>query len=240
MITNILLTQGGYNRGYLPKTTSPVLQPSFATANVAIRRSTINEIGLFDTDLKTGEDMDLSIRVAQTSWSLYYEARAVIRHKHRTTLIALMKQWYGYGRYHGRIFKKYRSKSIEICWRSISKEGIGWSSYRRETVFGVRVPFHLLLFITPFHLFHLSLLFLAFFHSGEFSPLTVTAVFAAIYFGSKNLISNFTLDRPLEWFLFSCIRYLLNWIYFIGGFWGGLRNGVIYIECTREKNPSFN
>jgi hypothetical protein len=36
---------------------------------------------------------------------------------------------------------------------------------------------------------------------------------------------------------FCLLRYCLNWAYVLGGFLGGLRIGVLYLDATRDLNP---
>lgn len=240
MIINILLNKG-YGKGYLPKDKSEMIQAIFPTANLAIRRTTIQEAGPFDTVCKTsGEDMDLCIRVSKTPWELFFEPKAIIHHKHRTTILGLLKQWYGYGHYHPHIFKKHTPKCLEICYFH-KKGAIGWSSIRFEKILGMPLPFHILLFATPFHLLNI---FLAIGLLGlilKVQTLVVAGVTGWLlgwaYFSGMDFIYNVVIQRNFRWMVYSFLRYILNWAFVLGAFLAGLRIGVLSLDVTREQTP---
>jgi glycosyltransferase involved in cell wall biosynthesis len=73
--------------------------PYAATANIAIRRQTLEEIGLFRPYLTTGGDADICWRIQkQSSWQLYYALKAIVQHRHRASLKGLLMQHHRYGR----------------------------------------------------------------------------------------------------------------------------------------------
>ena len=73
--------------------------PYGQTANLALRRSIFDQVGLFRPYLTTGGDADLCWRVQQQSnWQLHFAESAIVRHRHRTTLKQLRNQWQRYGR----------------------------------------------------------------------------------------------------------------------------------------------
>ncbi|HIK32450.1 MAG TPA: glycosyltransferase [Oscillatoriales cyanobacterium M59_W2019_021] len=68
------------------------------TANLAIRRDALQEVGLFRPYLTTGGDADLCWRILrQTHWQLRFAESAVVLHRHRATLRELSRQWRRYG-----------------------------------------------------------------------------------------------------------------------------------------------
>ena len=72
--------------------------PYGQTANLAIRRSIFKEVGLFRPHLTTGGDADICWRIQQeTDWKLTFSSRAIIRHRHRSNLQELSRQWRRYG-----------------------------------------------------------------------------------------------------------------------------------------------
>ena len=69
------------------------------TANLAVRYQVFEQVGLFRPYLTTGGDADLCWRVLrQTPWQIKFAERAIVRHRHRSTLAALRSQWHRYGR----------------------------------------------------------------------------------------------------------------------------------------------
>lgn len=72
--------------------------PYGQTANLGIRRSLLEQVGLFRPYLTTGGDADLCWRVQQqTGCSLHFAEQAIVKHRHRATLKALRSQWHRYG-----------------------------------------------------------------------------------------------------------------------------------------------
>ena len=79
-------------------TLNHALLPYGQTANLAVRASILDTVGLFRPQLTTGGDADLCWRIQQeTPWQLVYAADAVLYHHHRNTLRGLRSQWYRYG-----------------------------------------------------------------------------------------------------------------------------------------------
>lgn len=72
--------------------------PYGQTANLAIRRSIFEEVGLFRPYLTTGGDADICWRIQQeTNWKLTFSPTAIIRHRHRSNFQELNRQWRRYG-----------------------------------------------------------------------------------------------------------------------------------------------
>jgi len=242
MISNILLNKG-YGKGYVPKSDdSAMIQPLFPTANAAIRKAALDEVGFFDTVCKTsGEDLDLCIRMAKTKWELFFEPSAIVNHKHRTTLFGLLKQWYGYGNYHPHIFKKHTPRCLEIIYRSRNSMR-GWSVLRIYRILGLPFPFHFLFFVTPFHILNVFLILslLAILIKSHWLLMAGLGAWIScwLYFSGKAFFQNVILKRNARWIIYSLLRYILNWAYVLGAFFAGLKIGIISLEVTREETPS--
>jgi cellulose synthase/poly-beta-1,6-N-acetylglucosamine synthase-like glycosyltransferase len=72
--------------------------PYGQTANLAIRREALEQVGLFRPYLTTGGDADMCWRILRrTDWQLAFAASAVVLHRHRATLRELYSQWRRYG-----------------------------------------------------------------------------------------------------------------------------------------------
>ncbi len=72
--------------------------PHLYTANASYRRHILNEIGGFNPNVVTGQDVDISWRVQlQTKTRLHYAPDAVIYHHHRSTRAGLARQYRRYG-----------------------------------------------------------------------------------------------------------------------------------------------
>ncbi|TAF52181.1 MAG: glycosyltransferase [Oscillatoriales cyanobacterium] len=72
--------------------------PYGQTANLAVRREIFERIGLFRPYLTTGGDADFCWRaLRETHTRIELAPTAIVRHRHRSTLTELRKQWYRYG-----------------------------------------------------------------------------------------------------------------------------------------------
>jgi cellulose synthase/poly-beta-1,6-N-acetylglucosamine synthase-like glycosyltransferase len=72
--------------------------PYGQTANLAIRRSVLSQVGLFRPYLTTGGDADLCWRILQqTDWELVFAPEAIVLHRHRSNLRQFYAQWRRYG-----------------------------------------------------------------------------------------------------------------------------------------------
>ena len=70
------------------RTGSPYAQ----TANCAIRRSAFAAVGGFDETIRAGEDADLCFRLARAGWTIEERPGALVGHRSRATLRALLTQ----------------------------------------------------------------------------------------------------------------------------------------------------
>ncbi|MGG6295466.1 glycosyltransferase [Leptolyngbya sp. AN02str] len=72
--------------------------PYGQTANLAVRRSAIAQVGLFRPYITTGGDADLCWRILQRgNWAIEVAPQAIVHHRHRSTLQGLAQQWQRYG-----------------------------------------------------------------------------------------------------------------------------------------------
>lgn len=74
-----------------------------AGANMALRKSIVDEIGLFDnaldcgTPTKSGGDHEYFSRILSAGYKIIYEPEAICWHRHRRDWESLRKTYYGYG-----------------------------------------------------------------------------------------------------------------------------------------------
>lgn len=80
-------------------TLSHPFYPYGQTANLAVRRIILEQVGLFRPYLTTGGDADLCWRILQQNqWQIQFAEQALVSHRHRSTLADLWSQWQRYGR----------------------------------------------------------------------------------------------------------------------------------------------
>jgi glycosyltransferase involved in cell wall biosynthesis len=72
--------------------------PYGQTANLAVRKQVLAQVGLFRPYLTSGGDADLCWRILRETWyKLSFAESAIVRHRHRSTIKQLQSQWYRYG-----------------------------------------------------------------------------------------------------------------------------------------------
>jgi len=85
---DILNQRHTFNNPYLPYA---------QTANVGFRKQVFEQIGLFDSEMKTGGDADFCWRMQkQTRFQIRFIPKAVVYHKHRDSVRGLYKQFQKY------------------------------------------------------------------------------------------------------------------------------------------------
>lgn len=74
---------------------------TYPTCNIAYKKSVIDDIGFFRTDLVTAEDIDLNYRAVLGGYLIGYNPHMVVYHYHRNTKKGFLKQayWNGFGRF---------------------------------------------------------------------------------------------------------------------------------------------
>ena len=218
-----------FEEGYLSRSKYTALSPFFAGANVAFRREALIQTGDYDINCLSGEDQDMCLRIARAGWELYFEPKAIIRHKNQMTLRAFVRKWFDYGFHHPYIFQKHGSKGLKIYGTKRAGNN-GESIY--NTIIKMRFPFNIYLFLTPFLIMHI-LIFLAILIAvlGYFIPAVIAAVLALVtaiaYFRSDLATKN-----PIQSIHFIFFRYAANIALILGGFLGGLKYRMLYISAT--------
>ncbi|MBF2086351.1 MAG: glycosyltransferase [Thermoleptolyngbya sp. C42_A2020_037] len=102
--------------------------PYGQTANLAVRRSPLEAVGLFRPYLTSGGDADLCWRILQTGqWELRLAEGAIARHRHRATLPALWKQWQRYGRSDAHLHELHGSTRMRsLTWQDAATRLARW------------------------------------------------------------------------------------------------------------------
>jgi len=111
-----------------------IVAPVGVSASMALRKSSIDFIGLFDEDLGAGtptvggEDCELFARILRSGYRIVYEPRALSWHRHRRTWEELQKTLQGYGigayAFWTRMFVVNREFSVPLlAW--------GWFRYKQ-------------------------------------------------------------------------------------------------------------
>jgi hypothetical protein len=222
-----------FQRGYLPRRKGTIFHPFFATGNAAFRREALEKAGEFDLECRAGEDVDMSIRVAQAGYELWYEPSAKIWHLDRRTVGGMLLQWFGYGRARPYLYKKHTPGPRLRVYR------LDLSDPAREPV-GVRclleVPFPIygLIFLSSFHVFHAGLLASLAAALAGARAVALGALLIGLAAGGWYVSLRFDWRRPLRSLALAGLRYGADLAFVLGALLAGLRRGVLHLEVTRS------
>ncbi len=89
------------------KAINEAVPPYAITMNWASRLSLINEVGLFNESFIRSQDVDLSWRIFQAGYKLFYEPKAVIYHRNINTFSGLIHKGYVHGFHIVRVLKAH-------------------------------------------------------------------------------------------------------------------------------------
>ncbi len=211
--------------GYLEKGRHPTIAPFFAGANVAFRREAIHQIGGYDPQCVTGEDCDVCARLSTANWELYLNRDAVVFHKNPSTIRELMRQWYGYGRYHPYVFRKHNEGAVEIFVRSRPIQG-----ERYRCLFWRKSRWPAAIFVTNFLLLHLTLFgtLAAACLGTDTRPGLALAALLLIHYAWPDLKRA---GFVCGW-AHAAVRYCADLALFAGAFVGGWKQKILYLSAT--------
>jgi cellulose synthase/poly-beta-1,6-N-acetylglucosamine synthase-like glycosyltransferase len=82
--------------------------PYIVTANAAYRMPILRELGGFDTQFQSGEDVDLAWRVQQSGYQIVTTCDAIVYHDARKNIKGYFRQYFSYAVGHTLLFKKHR------------------------------------------------------------------------------------------------------------------------------------
>jgi len=107
-------------RVFKKRETLNVIKPPLhypAGCNMAFKREAFEKTGMFDEKIKYGFDEDEFVeRICMAGYTLVLDPELVVKHKHRPTLIGLLKQTFNYGRGMGNMLKIKGLKSVFSKW----------------------------------------------------------------------------------------------------------------------------
>ncbi len=88
-----------------------------AGCNMALKRDILDNVGLFDEEIKYGfDEVELVERICREGYKMVLDPEVLVMHKHRSTLRELLKQNFNYGKGLGLMLRKKGIKSIFSKW----------------------------------------------------------------------------------------------------------------------------
>lgn len=101
----------------------PLKPPFLLTANFAVRRPVFKRVGMFDESLRVGEDADFCWRILEAGGKLELVRKALVAHRHRSTLRSFARQMFLYGIGSATTFARHRRLIGQRIW-------VDFTSYR--------------------------------------------------------------------------------------------------------------
>jgi len=96
--------------------TKPGWREQLPTINLGIRKSVIEQVGLFDERLPIGEDIDLTTRMRIHGHQLYFDPMATITHlSQRRSITSIFHHAFDFGRYSRKLDPRY-SDMLTLPW----------------------------------------------------------------------------------------------------------------------------
>ena len=80
------------------------------TANVAYKKNILVKLGMFDTQMRSGHDVDLSWRVQWAGYKIAFSPEALIYHRYRRGVFGMFKKFFGYSYHRSLYLKKHRKE----------------------------------------------------------------------------------------------------------------------------------
>ena len=201
----------------------------FSNNNLAVRKSCIADVGLYDLGIPTSEDVDLSFRVALSKdWIACREPGMLIRHKARKDLAGLVKQMWGWGSNLAGPYQRVRTKGLYLYWVSSKTLGIA-RSFEAE-----HFPLFVCAMPTIFHAMHLGALLCAVLAMLSLWPAFMIALVWTLWMIRRWADpalhgSGGELRRGLE---LVALHYIANTTFFAAAFSGGLRRGMLLVPAS--------
>ena len=96
-----------------------------AGCNMAVRREVLDQVGVFDENIEYGFDEDeLVERICHAGYKMVLDPEISITHKHRSSILELLRQNFRYGRGIGIVLKNKGMKSVFSKWVLMSISGL--------------------------------------------------------------------------------------------------------------------
>lgn len=80
-------------------------KPYFAGSNIAVRKKTLLEVGMFNENLLSGGDYEICLRIIKNKNEIQFVPNALVNHFYSKSLIKFMKKQYYYGKWQKEIRK---------------------------------------------------------------------------------------------------------------------------------------
>jgi hypothetical protein len=203
----------------------------FPNNNLSIRKQCARDVGMYDPVAQKGEDVDLCFRVAlNPKWVAWRENAAIVRHKGRPSLRALLEQMWGWGLHLGYPYSKTGVRGVFMYLLN----------GRDHTIVGrfesEHFPLLVCAFATDFYLVNALMLLLIWAVCFGHLWIGLLAIAGLLWAAPRYLydVMHVGLDR-WSTFKLAVVHYLANLAFTISAFWGALQHREILLAPSVFK-----
>ena len=185
----------------------PVYPKVFGSYNFAIRKNLFRELGGFNTVYRSpsGEDNDLSYKVIQAGYKIYFARDSIVKHYHPTSLLKYLREQYRHGFWRFKMYQDYPAMmrgDDYTFWKDALEVPVAFLSF-------------LIFFSFPLH------------HQ---IPLLAAAAFCVFLLGLMELYYGFVITHDIvDGYFFSLVMWLRA---FARSF--GSSSGFLYFSCLKR------
>ncbi len=201
---------------------------AFSNNNLAIRKRCAEEIGMYDPEARTSEDVDICFRVTTSdTWVLCREADMTIRHKARKSLAAMRRQLWGWGIKLGRPYAGTGVTGAYLYWVDSASHTI------TRALELPRAPGLAVMFLTDFHLAHaLALLGLVLAVAGHGVAAGASGVLAATCLWRALRDARLAGLPFLQTVKLAAVHYVANATFITAVVISGFRHGIVLLPAS--------
>jgi len=199
----------------------------FSNNNLAIRKACAVDLGGYDEEMQTSEDVELCMRLAVgRRWVACREPGVIIRHKARRTVAALRRQIWGWGIRLGLAYRKTGRRGFYVYRIDPRTQSI------RQGMELPFVPGLACVFVADFHILHvLVLAAVALCVAGAWLPAAACALPAVALL--RRYVEPVRDRMPGRWqtVKLALVHYIADWTFLLACFVGGLRAGMLLVSA---------
>jgi hypothetical protein len=224
--------QALYTFRYLPKDSYSRKLYFFAGGNVAYRRSALSPIEYFDPEMRSGEDIDASMRLWRQG-EFFSNPRASVTHTSNLGLRKILSQWLQFAIFAVRLTRKHSSGGLEFLL-GVSNHRLGGMRFRllyyRPSRAGIYV------YLTPFLALNTGfwgslICSITGSSAGAWLFLMVMLLSGLIYLKSDFRVRNLTLRQRIA---FTGLRFMINTTMLYVSLYEGLKARMLYINYEKD------
>ena len=97
--------------------------PYIASGNMAIKKSLIIKVGMFDEEIVRSEDLDMFFRLNSIGYRFKYTPEAVVFHQNEKTLMGLLREGFVHGLWSVKVIKKHKDGEFKhrkkVFWKNL-------------------------------------------------------------------------------------------------------------------------